>query len=179
MNYDKLIDFLIYAGKLKQVKRTGWVQAGIINPESVSDHSYRVSLLAMVLSDLKGLDTEKVVKMAVLHDLAESITGDQAPNQKKVNHQAVENRAMKELLALLPTDIRGEYAEIWLDYREESSEEAELVYAADKLEMILQACEYSKERNYSPRLGRFLDVTLPRGYEELNEAIKNRFSMNL
>jgi putative hydrolase of HD superfamily len=65
-----------HSGKLKELKRTGWVESGILEPESVADHSYRTTLLAMILSDQKGLDTLKTVKMALLHDLVESVTGD-------------------------------------------------------------------------------------------------------
>jgi 5'-deoxynucleotidase YfbR-like HD superfamily hydrolase len=76
VNHEDLLEFLRNAGDLKMIPRTGWVQAGIKEPESVADHSFRMTLLAMVLSDQMGLDTEKVVRMALIHDLAESRTGD-------------------------------------------------------------------------------------------------------
>jgi len=67
---------------------------GLKNPESVADHAYCVAAIAMVLSDSKKLDSEKILKMAILHDLAESITGDltpeDGPKQKK------EDAAMKK-----------------------------------------------------------------------------------
>ena len=94
VDYEKLIDLMSLAGKLKRLKRTGWIETGIPDPESVSDHTYRVTLLAMILSDLKNLDTEKVLKMSMIHDLPESIIGDLTPDQKKENHQSTEDRAM-------------------------------------------------------------------------------------
>ncbi|MGE4650712.1 MAG: HD domain-containing protein, partial [Myxococcota bacterium] len=66
--------------ELKNVPRQGWKEKlEIINPESVAEHSYSTATISMVLSDLKGLNTEKIIKMALLHDLAESIIGDIIP----------------------------------------------------------------------------------------------------
>ena len=56
---------------LKTIPRQGWKEKLEINhPESVADHSYTVSTMSMVLSDLEGLNTEKIMKMAHIHDLA-------------------------------------------------------------------------------------------------------------
>ncbi len=50
MNTDGLIDFIAEAGKLKRIPRTGWVESGVPDPESVADHSFRVALIALVLA---------------------------------------------------------------------------------------------------------------------------------
>jgi putative hydrolases of HD superfamily len=63
---------MLNAGKLKELKRTGWVESEVSDPESVADHSYRVALLTMVLSDKEGLDTLKAVRISLLHDLVVS-----------------------------------------------------------------------------------------------------------
>ena len=64
-----VVDFIAIVGKSKKLRRAGWVREKINNPESVAEHSFRVSILAMVLSDPLGLDKEKLIKMALLHDL--------------------------------------------------------------------------------------------------------------
>ena len=71
-----LIKFLKIVGKLKKVKRTGWLVAGIKNPESVAEHSYRLAVLSMVLGKKFNLNTEKLIKMSLIHDLAEGEVGD-------------------------------------------------------------------------------------------------------
>ena len=93
--------------ELKNIPRQGWKEKlAIDNPESVADHSYSTSVMSMILSDLDGLDSEKIIKMALLHDLSESITGDITPDNvlkdEKVNK---ENIAMKQILKNLPSKI--------------------------------------------------------------------------
>src|SRR5437899_12594645 len=77
-----LTPFLQHVLHLKHVKRAGWIsRAKISNPESVADHSYSMCAISMALSDMLGLNTERVMKMAILHDLPESIIGDFVPGE--------------------------------------------------------------------------------------------------
>lgn len=140
----KLLYFFNFVICLKKVRRSGWMfKAGISSAESVADHSFSLSVMAMVFSDLKGLNTERAVKMAIIHDLAESITGDIMPD--KISHSAkkiLENKAMVSILKELPKSLRIEYSQIWNEYVTERSDLSKLVHRLDKLEMILQAREY-------------------------------------
>lgn len=100
-----LIDFLSIVGRLKRLPRTGWVEAGIKEPESVADHSFRTAVLAMIPADLEGLDSDKVMRMALLHDLAEVETGDLTPDQKSERggaYASEERRASGRVLSPLP-----------------------------------------------------------------------------
>ena len=68
--------------ELKNVPRQGWKEKLEMKyPESVADHSYSVTIMSMIISDLEGLNTEKIIRMALLHDLAESVIGDIIPNK--------------------------------------------------------------------------------------------------
>ena len=49
--------------------------------ESVAEHSYMMSVMAMIMSDMKNLNTEKIIKMSILHDWAESKIGDFMPDE--------------------------------------------------------------------------------------------------
>jgi putative hydrolase of HD superfamily len=70
-----LFDFFNIVAELKKIPRKGWKEKlGLENPESVADHSYLTAVMSMIISDLNGLNTQKVLKMSLLHDLAESIT---------------------------------------------------------------------------------------------------------
>lgn len=137
---NKLLSLAISAGKLKQIKRKGWIRAGIERVESVAEHSYRTAFMAMLIGDKLKLDVEKMIKMALLHDIAECITGDITPQEmkkeKKIN---IEEKAVKELIGGMQ-----EYHEIWKEFILGESEEAKVVYEIDKLEMLLQAKEYEK-----------------------------------
>ena len=67
---------------LKYIKRAGWIsKVKIVNPESVADHTFSMCAVSMILSDILRLDTERVMKMVILHDMAESIIGDYMPGQ--------------------------------------------------------------------------------------------------
>ena len=78
-------EFLRMAAGLKKIPRQGWIdKAGIsesVDPESVADHSnqYSVAVMAMLFGDNAKMDTCKMIRMALLHDIAESITGDLTP----------------------------------------------------------------------------------------------------
>ena len=73
--------------------------------------------ISMVLSDMLGLDTEKVMKMVMLHDLAESITGDYMPEEiTKKRKLSQEKKAMNSILCGLPSNIRSNYTKIWEEY---------------------------------------------------------------
>ena len=64
-----LVKFFGIAGKLKRIPRSGWVEVGVQQPESVADHTFRTSILCMIYSDLEGLDELKLLRMALIHDL--------------------------------------------------------------------------------------------------------------
>jgi len=166
---EKLISLLREAGKLKRLPRTGWVEAGIENPESVADHSYRVALLSMLLSDQAGADTLKAVRMALFHDLAEAVTGDLTPRQKTRGHDAEESRAFRSLVKGLPREQRRLYVDAMDEYAARDTEEAALVHTADKLEMVLQALEYGEAG--ARGLDQFLVVEAPAEYRGLYEKM--------
>ena len=71
-----IVELILKAEKLKGVKRTGWVRKGIPEAESVADHSFGVAILALLLSLPPEIDRDALIKMALLHDLGESVIGD-------------------------------------------------------------------------------------------------------
>jgi len=154
---DKFIEKVL---ELKNVPRQGWKEKlEIDNPESVADHSYSTTVLSMILSDMKGLDSEKIIRMALLHDLAESITGDITPDHITKNEKiAKENQAIKQILKNLPDSITEPYFEIWNDYQKKSSKEAILLHDIDKLEMVFQAKFYQKNGISKEKLKTFFDT---------------------
>jgi len=139
--------------RLKSVKRAGWVsKVKIKEPESVADHSFSMCAMVMLLSDMLGFDTQKAMKMVILHDLAESIVGDYMPGDVTVEEKlAQEKEAMNSILSGLPGKIRTEYEKIWDEYLQDKSDVARFVHRIDKLEMALQA-EYYAKQGYADKL---------------------------
>ncbi|TRO57561.1 HD domain-containing protein [Candidatus Bathyarchaeota archaeon] len=175
MNPSYLLDFLISAGKLKTIKRTGWVESGVDSAESVADHSYRTALATMVLSDSLGLDSCKAMRMALLHDLAEAETGDITPTMKKENHQQLEDQAMEKMLKGLDDPLRSLYWETWKEYQNNTSTESKLVHDMDKVEMVLQAYEYNLS-SHNEKLTRFQHAMVSIEHKEIVEMIKKRWT---
>lgn len=151
-------EIIIAAEKLKNEKRKGWIaKAGIKNPESVADHSFVTALIAMVVGDDSHLNTEKMIRMALLHDLAESIIGDIMPGEDPSKKEK-ENRAIGSLFSRLSGDLRSSYEELWQEFRASESPEAIMVHQIDKLEMGIQATRYLASGNVEA-LQRFMGVT--------------------
>ena len=156
------IDFLSACGKLKRTLRTGWTKyPGIRSVESVAEHSFRIALMAFVFGtqeekteddddddDDDGLDVQKLVTLALVHDISECIVGDITPHcgVTKEEKNRLEVEAMRTLKETLGSDMGGETIErLWLEYENGSSREARVVKELDKLEMLLQASEYENE----------------------------------
>lgn len=142
---------------LKVVDRAGWAaKAGIKNPESVADHTFSMCAIGMTLSDMTGLDTERVLRMAILHDLAESIVGDYMPGEVSPRKKIIEEKkAMKKILACIPAKTRKNYEKVWLEYLQGRTKEARFVHRIDKLEMVLQAAYYKRKKHAGKSLEQF------------------------
>jgi putative hydrolase of HD superfamily len=162
---------------LKSVPRTGWLDRGVAPPlvESVADHSLAVALLAWACAlERQGegarLDPNRVLLLALLHDLPEADTGDAPPYDpatmpgrddaaarrayldrrhvrdplREAAKRASENAAMQELLDELPSASRPVLAEIWKELRQGVSAEARFVKQVDRLETFLQSLRYGE-----------------------------------
>jgi 5'-deoxynucleotidase YfbR-like HD superfamily hydrolase len=153
----ELLAMLSQIGNLKTVARAGWVRMQVPQPESVADHSFRTAVLALALAPELGVNTEKLVKMLLVHDLAESdqAVGDITPYDGipvEEKHRR-EQEAMQRLCSALPGGTA--MLELWHEYVEGRSAEARLAKELDVLEMALQAREYAAQ--HGKDLGEFLD----------------------
>ncbi len=112
---------------------------------------------------------ERLLKLALLHDLEEAITGDLTPQDKASRGEnivkAQKIAAREQLLSYFPKDSQRVYRELWSELETEKSKEAQLVHELDKLEMALQANEYAKGGIEATKLKEF--------YESSRAAIKD------
>jgi putative hydrolase of HD superfamily len=147
-----LIDFLDALETLKNLPRTGWLLRGIRDGESIADHCHRTTTTAMIIADTlveRGatLDVERVMRIAVLHEIAESRVGDiPYPAQRYLPENAKEEAeaaAARELLAPLGT-LGDRYYDLWDEFERRETPESMVVRVADKLEMLVQAWEYER-----------------------------------
>ena len=175
-----ILDFLKTAANLKKISRQGWVnKLSIDSPESVADHSYSMAIIGMVISDLQNYDSEKIIKMILLHDLAESKIGDHTPEQLgKEKKNKLENNAFDEIIKDLPNLIKSQYLQIWQEYQENNSLESKIVHQIDKLEMVIQAKIYEKDGYSKDKLDSFfesarIDITDTKLKELFTKIIKD------
>ena len=135
---DRIVNFLFEVGMLKRTPRSGWQFLGS-GSESVADHVFRTAMIGFALARLEeGVDLDKVLRLALVHDLPEARTGDlNYMNQKYAT--ADEGRASTDLARGLPfgDELEGLLAE----YRDESTREAIVVHDADQLELLLSLKE--------------------------------------
>ena len=176
---EEIVDFVQKTGLLKKVKRSGWISwVGVERPESVADHSFRSAILAMCIADLKGLNTEKLMRMLLLHDVHEAIIGDYDYFAKrKIGRSELKKKeleAIEKMLENLPEKLKQKYLSIWLEFEEQKSLEAKIARQIDQLEMVFQALEYEKE-GYSKEK---LDVFWENVREKLSdESLKRIFEI--
>ncbi|KDQ19110.1 hypothetical protein BOTBODRAFT_484197 [Botryobasidium botryosum FD-172 SS1] len=159
---DRLAFFHILE-RLKTQKRTGWVNNKIPDAESISDHMYRMSILAMCTSD-ETLDVAKCVMMCVVHDLAEAQVGDITPSEgiSKEDKSLLEAQAMHNFVHQMLHDSPAaqRIISLWEEYEAGQTAEARFVKDLDRLEMALQGVEY--EKRHKMQLQPFFDSSLPK-----------------
>jgi len=145
----EVLQLLIHGNQLKRSVRSGWVQRGIAEAEDVAAHSYGVAFAALILVQMvaRSLNLEKVLIMALLHDLPEGVTTDiptpawgYLPQGIKT---AVERGAMVEILG--DTLFAPALMTYWEELHQRETLEALLVHDADKLDMYLQALMYEQQ----------------------------------
>jgi putative hydrolase of HD superfamily len=145
----KTLALLLQANRLKTTPRTGWAQRGVPRVESVADHTCGVALTALTLAEIIPGDWDKgrILTMAILHDLAESVTGDLSLGGSRLlpagAKPAMEQSAMDELLGEL--EFGPGWLETWREFEELGSGEARIVRDADRVDLLTQALVY--ERN--------------------------------
>ncbi|KAH8116332.1 HD domain-containing protein [Phellopilus nigrolimitatus] len=160
---DRLAFFHILE-QLKTQKRTGWVDHKIPDPESISDHMYRMAILAMCSSDT-SIDITKCVLMCLVHDLAEAQVGDIAPRESipRAEKQRREAEAMHNFAHVMlhgsPAALRIEA--LWKEYEDGQTAEARFVKDLDRFEMASQALEYER-RHEEQQLGAFYESSVPK-----------------
>ena len=135
-----LVKFFLELGVLKRLPRSGWVQVGVQNPETVGSHSFRTALISWALAKFLNADTNKVVKMGLIHDLEEARTGDLNMVNKRYHLNDKKTKAYTDVLKSSPFAIEGLVliAELSMG----KTAEAKIVNDADKLDLFLQAFEY-------------------------------------
>ncbi|MBQ8954165.1 MAG: HD domain-containing protein [Clostridia bacterium] len=164
MTPSQLIDILTVAARLKTNPRHCYTEPG--RRESVADHSWRVALMAMLLTGVEeyaALDMNRVIRMCLIHDLGEAFTGDIPTFLKKQADEEVEAGVMTGWIDTFPEPQRREWQALWAEMEAQETREARLYKALDKLEAVIS----HNESDIATWLPLEYDLQLTHGREQV------------
>lgn len=177
-NLEKIFDFLQMAEKLKSTLRYNKTTSG--RQESSADHSWRLALMIFILADELKLEinVNRAVKIALVHDLAEALTGDidailiaegKVSKEEKEKQEVV---AVDKLQKILPKSIGQEVTDLQNEYNENKTWEAKFVKALDKIETLTQLAESGYKIYDKPEfIANYADKAV-REFPALKDALK-------
>jgi putative hydrolases of HD superfamily len=189
-------------GKMKTTPRTGWLDRGIPaeETESVADHTLLTALIAWTLAlDDPSLDADRVLKLAMVHDIAEAVVGDIPPYapedipdssnpdalraffsvrrtatpEAEARKHAAEQSAAAELFGMLPERVATELRALWQEYEARATPEARFVKDVDRLEAFLQSRAYARAHPDAPLEG-FTDMAVTAIEHPILKAIRDQ-----
>ena len=133
----ELIDFLGIAEKMKCNTRHSWTSTN--RKESVAEHSWRLSLIALLLErEIENVDFQKIIKMCIIHDLGEAITGDIPSFLKTKQDSKTEQKAITTLIEKLPEPQKTDMLTLFEEMEKRETMESKIYKALDRLEAVIQ-----------------------------------------
>lgn len=133
----ELLEILHIAERLKDTTRHCTSSKG--KPESVAEHSWRLSLMAMLLRrEFPELNVDRVIEMCLIHDLGECFTGDIPAFLKTETDRRTEEELLRDWVASLPAGLSEDLASLYAEMNAQETGEAKLYKALDKLEAVIQ-----------------------------------------
>ena len=167
----EIINFLIEVSILKETPRTGWVLMKVKNPETIAEHTFRLTILSWLLAKKANLNIKRAIKIALFHDLCEVYAGDVTPffyytqplknseEKKQLLMKWVrlskkekekrgrmkferEKKALLKLIQSLDPSLKKEIFYSWFDYENRVSKEGKFIKQVDRIETLLQSIEY-------------------------------------
>jgi len=166
-----LLNFFLEVEKLKEMPRTGWVLAGIENPETIAEHSFSLSIISFLLAEKKNLKPKRAIQTALFHELCERYAGDLTPflyyphlpkddlerqkvlmkwarlcqkEKKKIGKIKFkkEGAALLKITKFLKPNLRDTILASWLDYEKGISKEGKFVRQLNRIDTLIQSIEY-------------------------------------
>jgi putative hydrolase of HD superfamily len=178
MEKKQVLNLADLLGRMKMLKRAGWVKRRVDNPESDADHSYSLALLTLLLAP-KELDLLKCLKLALIHDLPEAFCGDFIPGELEPSEKAkLERSAMQKVCSDIDCP---ELMDLFEEYEQNSTPEAQFVKTLDRLDNVFTARFYERKFNLSlidefaasalPRISNMKDKALSKKLQQILKAL--------
>lgn len=138
MTPEELLEILHRANMLKINTRHNWTIGE--RKESVADHSWRIALMAMLISkedEFKNVDMNKVIRMCLIHDLGEAFTGDIPVFDKNKEDENKEDEIFFSWVNSFPAAQKEEWNALLKEMNALETLEAKTYKALDKLEALI------------------------------------------
>lgn len=148
--------FFAYLSRMRLIWRWGLMRN--TQKENIQEHSLQVATVAHALALIRNayhggqVDAERVMALAMFHEVAEVFTGDLPTPIKYFNNEIkslyddIETQAKNKLCSMLPEPLRKEYEKL-LFVQPQEEELWQLVKAADKICAYLKCVEEDKAGN--------------------------------
>lgn len=137
------LNFFAEAGLLKRVRRSGWWVAGIDNPESVADHSFRTAVIGFYMAHIEGADPFKVLSMCLFNDIHEARINDlHKMGHAYIDFKDAEKRVFEDQVKSLDQKVKEPLSSLRREYDGQETLESKIARDADILECLVQAKEY-------------------------------------
>lgn len=137
MTPEQFWEIMHTAEKLKDVTRHSYTSGG--RHESVAEHSWRLALMAFFLRDaFPEVDTDRLIRMCLIHDLGEVFTGDIPSFLKNAEDEQQEEALLHRWVASLPAPYASEMAALYQEMQAQQTPEARIYKALDNMEAVLQ-----------------------------------------
>ncbi|MFF3402101.1 HD family hydrolase [Streptomyces sp. NPDC002659] len=137
--------FLLEMGMLKRAKRSGWWIAGVKDPETIAEHSFRTAVIGAVLALMEGADPAKVALLCTFHDTQETRVSDIPHIGRRYLDAASNEKVTADQVSAAYPAVREGIQRIVEEYENSSSLEVIVAHDADKLECLVQAVEYREQ----------------------------------
>ncbi|MEV3858509.1 HD domain-containing protein [Streptomyces sp. NPDC050095] len=137
--------FLLEMGMLKRAKRSGWWIAGVKDPETIAEHSFRVGLIASVLAMMEGADPAKAALLGLWHDTQETRVSDIPHIGRRYLEAASNEKVTADQVSAAHPAVKAGAQRIVEEYEHGDSLEVICAHDADKLECLVQAVEYREQ----------------------------------
>lgn len=139
--FEKIVDFIFETGTAVNILR-GQHQGLPQSRDTIASHSFRTAVIGLILAGLEKADSDKVMKMCLLHDLAELRTGD-ANFINKFYRVEKEEEAINDQWSGLSTG--KETINLLSEYNARKTKEAVVAKDSDILDQIFLQREYLLE----------------------------------
>jgi putative hydrolases of HD superfamily len=143
----QLTGFVYEMGLLKRYKRTGWLIAGVSDPESIADHTFRAAALASIVAAMEGAQPERAALLSLFHDSQETRLTDIPYLAKAYVKRAPNEQVTAEQTRGLPPAVADMISGSVAEYEDKTSLESRCARDADKLDCLVQAIEYREQGN--------------------------------